>query len=57
MSPEPSETKIKCEDLIYICISIPVSLIIFIVGKLYSSATNHNGKKFFFAARQIRSDD
>lgn len=43
MSSNASDMKITCKDLIYVGISIPVSLIIFVVGKVYSRATNHNG--------------
>lgn len=37
--------KVKCKDLIYVAISVPVSLIIYVAGKTYSTATNHNGKQ------------
>lgn len=38
------DMKLKCKDLIYIAISVPVSLIVFVLGSFYSRATNNNGK-------------
>lgn len=48
MSSDNVKSKWTCRDLIYIGISVPVSLIIFIVGKIYSRLTNHNGKKVIY---------
>lgn len=47
MTSSENSIKVKCRDLIYVAISVPVSLIIFVSGKAYSSATNHNGKFYF----------
>lgn len=43
MASSQSDTKVKCKDLIYVGISVPVSLLIYLLGSLYSRATNHNG--------------
>lgn len=43
MTLNTSETKVKCREFIYIGLSIPVSMVIFVIGKIYSRATNHNG--------------
>jgi hypothetical protein len=43
MASNNSDMKIKCRDLIYVGISVPVSLLIYSLGSLYSRATNHNG--------------
>lgn len=39
------DKKLKCQDLISIGISIPVSLLIYTCGRIYSNATNNNGEK------------
>lgn len=44
MASNPGDTKVKCKEFIYVGLSIPVSLMIFVGGKIYSRATNHNGK-------------
>lgn len=53
MTSNTSDMKVKCRDLIYVGISVPVSLIVFVVGKLYSQATNHNGK-FGFVTKHLK---
>lgn len=43
MTTEMSASNVKCRDLIYVGISVPVSLALYATGKVYSRATNHNG--------------
>lgn len=48
MTTNTIDSRWKCRDLIYVGISVPVSLIIFVVGKIYSRATNNNGNRLSF---------
>lgn len=40
---QPSR-KLTIHDLIYTGLSIPISLVIYVCGRLYSNATNDNGE-------------